>query len=79
MGLLVREDSPQDSPTMPSASGPAPLSNGLPKVNVPDGNNSPGSETPFSANDNIRRFDPPSRVLSPVQHALFHNKTRCFV
>ncbi|KAK6381428.1 ATP-citrate synthase subunit 1 [Exophiala oligosperma] len=64
---------------MPSASGPAPLSNGLPKVNVPDGNNSPGSETPFSANDNIRRFDPPSRVLSPVQHALFHNKTRCFV
>ncbi|KAJ6118580.1 hypothetical protein N7471_013200 [Penicillium samsonianum] len=32
-----------------------------------------------SANDNITRFAPPSRVLSPSQHSLFHNKTRCFV
>lgn len=32
-----------------------------------------------SANDNITRFAPPSRVLSPTQHSLFHNKTRCFV
>ncbi|KAF7617653.1 hypothetical protein AFLA_006567 [Aspergillus flavus NRRL3357] len=32
-----------------------------------------------SANDNITRFAPPSRVLSPLNHALFHNKTRCFV
>jgi ATP citrate (pro-S)-lyase len=32
-----------------------------------------------NANDNIARFNPPSRVLSPLQNALFHNKTRCFV
>ena len=32
-----------------------------------------------SANDNITRFSPPSRVLSPLSHTLFHNKTRCFV
>ncbi|KAI9930527.1 hypothetical protein ASPWEDRAFT_108902 [Aspergillus wentii DTO 134E9] len=32
-----------------------------------------------SANDNITRFEPPSRVLSPLNHSLFHNKTRCFV
>ncbi|KAJ5239089.1 ATP-citrate synthase subunit 1 [Penicillium chermesinum] len=32
-----------------------------------------------NANDNITRFEPPSRVLSPLNHALFHNKTRCFV
>ena len=32
-----------------------------------------------SANDNITRFQPPSRVLSPLSHTLFHNKTRCFV
>ncbi|CAP96945.1 citrate synthase [Penicillium rubens] len=32
-----------------------------------------------SANDNITRFAPPSRVLTPSQHSLFHNKTRCFV
>ncbi|KAJ5097957.1 hypothetical protein N7532_004958 [Penicillium argentinense] len=32
-----------------------------------------------NANDNITRFNPPSRVLSPLSHALFHNKTRCFV
>ena len=34
----------------------------------------------LSANDNIRRFVAPSRPLSPLpEHALFHNKTRCFV
>ncbi|KAJ5894791.1 ATP-citrate synthase subunit 1 [Penicillium taxi] len=33
----------------------------------------------MSANDNITRFNPPSRVLSPSSHALFHDKTRCFV
>ncbi|KAI9039567.1 putative ATP citrate lyase, subunit 1 [Aspergillus affinis] len=32
-----------------------------------------------NANDNITRFAPPSRVLSPHSHTLFHNKTRCFV
>ena len=32
-----------------------------------------------NANDNITRFNPPSRALSPLTHALFHNKTRCFV
>ena len=32
-----------------------------------------------NANDNITRFDPPSRVRSPQSAALFHNKTRCFV
>ncbi|EAW06743.1 putative ATP citrate lyase, subunit 1 [Aspergillus clavatus NRRL 1] len=32
-----------------------------------------------NANDNITRFDPPSRVRSPLTHSLFHNKTRCFV
>ena len=32
-----------------------------------------------SANDNIARFNPPSRVLSPLSHSLFHDKTRCFV
>ncbi|OQD76363.1 hypothetical protein PENDEC_c004G06034 [Penicillium decumbens] len=32
-----------------------------------------------SANDNITRFNPPSRALSPSNHSLFHNKTRCFV
>ncbi|RHZ58219.1 putative ATP citrate lyase, subunit 1 [Aspergillus thermomutatus] len=33
----------------------------------------------LNANDNITRFEPPSRVLSPLTHSLFHNKTRCFV
>ena len=34
----------------------------------------------LSANDNIRRFAAPSRPLSPLPaHALFNNKTRCFV
>ncbi|KAL2185496.1 citrate synthase [Thermothelomyces heterothallicus CBS 203.75] len=34
----------------------------------------------LSANDNIRRFAAPSRPLSPLPaHALFNEKTRCFV
>ncbi len=34
----------------------------------------------LSANDNIRRFAAPSRPLSPLPaHALFNDKTRCFV
>ncbi|KAI1457854.1 citrate synthase [Annulohypoxylon moriforme] len=34
----------------------------------------------LSANDNITRFAAPSRPLSPLpSHALFNNKTRCFV
>ncbi|KAN0084843.1 Citrate synthase-like protein [Elaphomyces granulatus] len=32
-----------------------------------------------SANDNITRFEPPSRILTPLAHTLFHDKTRCFV
>lgn len=36
--------------------------------------------TGLSANDNITRFAAPSRPLSPLPtHALFNNKTRCFV
>ncbi|KAJ5539581.1 hypothetical protein N7504_000809 [Penicillium tannophilum] len=45
----------------------------MPSTTSPAGN---GNQ---SANDNITRFAPPSRVLSPANHALFHNKTRCFV
>ncbi|KAI9792243.1 MAG: citrate synthase [Piccolia ochrophora] len=47
--------------------------------------NSAPSETPSlnggpSANDNIRRFQAPSRPISPhAAHTLFHTKTRCFV
>ncbi|KAJ3480729.1 hypothetical protein NLG97_g8000 [Lecanicillium saksenae] len=34
----------------------------------------------LSANDKIQRFAAPSRPLSPFpEHALFHDKTRCFV
>jgi ATP citrate (pro-S)-lyase len=34
----------------------------------------------LSANDNIRRFAAPSRPMSPLPaHALFNDKTRCFV
>jgi ATP citrate (pro-S)-lyase len=34
----------------------------------------------LSANDKITRFSAPSRPLSPLpSHALFNNKTRCFV
>ncbi|KAK2850584.1 hypothetical protein FQN49_005518, partial [Arthroderma sp. PD_2] len=32
----------------------------------------------LSANDNIRRFTAASRPLTPLEHNLFHNKTRCF-
>lgn len=36
--------------------------------------------TNLSANDNIQRFPAPSRPLSPLPaHALFTDKTRCFV
>ena len=59
-------------------SGPTPLTNGASKTNV-TGTTTPDSEVPMSANDNIRRFEAPSRALSPQQLALFHNKTRCFV
>ncbi|CRL28257.1 Citrate synthase-like [Penicillium camemberti] len=45
---------------------------------MPSSTLSPGNGVQ-SANDNITRFAPPSRVLSPTQHSLFHNKTRCFV
>lgn len=76
MGLPVRENSPENTPsTMPSATnGTA----SVPKIDVPNGEGA-DHEAPFSANDNIRRFAPPSRVLTPTQNALFHNKTRCFV
>lgn len=43
---------------------------------APLANTSNGS---LSANDNIRRFAAPSRPLTPLDHTLFHNKTRCFV
>lgn len=33
----------------------------------------------LSANDNITRFTAASRPLTPLEHNLFHNKTRCFV
>lgn len=52
--------------------------NGAPKISV-NGTDTPDSDVPMSANDNIRRFEAPSRALSPQQHALFHGKTRCFV
>ncbi|KAL9622545.1 MAG: hypothetical protein Q9160_003042 [Pyrenula sp. 1 TL-2023] len=58
---------------MPSV---APLATAPNGVNGTSGTSTPG---PYSANDNIRRFDPPSRALSPQSQALFHNKTRCFV
>jgi hypothetical protein len=53
---------------------------------IPSGPTGAGSASPVTgpgagnANDNIRRFAAPSRPLSPrAEHALFHNKTRCFV
>lgn len=58
---------------MPSA---APVTNGA--ANGTNGTATPANNN-ISANDNITRFDAPSRTLSPFQHALFHNKTRCFV
>ncbi|WKT40682.1 CoA-binding [Fusarium oxysporum f. sp. vasinfectum] len=40
----------------------------------------PASSSGLSANDNIQRFPAPSRPLSPLpEHALFTDKTRCFV
>ncbi len=39
-----------------------------------------GTSASLSANDKITRFSAPSRPLSPLPpHALFNNKTRCFV
>ena len=39
-----------------------------------------GAGASLSANDKITRFSAPSRPLSPLPaHALFNNKTRCFV
>lgn len=45
-----------------------------------NGTNGTHPPTGLSANDNITRFAAPSRPLSPLPtHALFNNKTRCFV
>lgn len=54
--------------TIPQANGAPSASNG---TSTPGGN--------IAANDNIARFQAPSRTLSPLSHTLFHNKTRCFV
>jgi hypothetical protein len=68
MGLPAPQGSPpQGSPKMPSAT---PAVNGSANGLAPNPNN---------PNENIKRFEAPSRSLSPLQHALFHNKTRCFV
>lgn len=72
MGLPVRENSPDNMPTAQQAQ--APQSNGPAKMT-----NGTSTPAPTNANDNIRRFDPSSRPLSPLQDVLFHNKTRCFV
>jgi hypothetical protein len=78
MGLPVRENSPETSPpTMPTATE-GKSAKGVPQINVSNGDVDENG-APFSANDNIRRFAPPSRALSPSQEALFHSKTRCFV
>ncbi len=71
MGLQVRDNSPPDN--MPSAQQTLPNGTSKPMSN--------GTDTPdaISANDNIRRFDASSRLMSPLQNVLFHNKTRCFV
>ena len=72
MGLPARSDSP---PTMPSAAPlAAPLSTEAPRTN-----GSLAPEQSHDANENIVRFEAPSRAMSPMGHALFHNKTRCFV
>jgi ATP citrate (pro-S)-lyase len=43
-------------------------------------NGANGAKGGLSANDNIQRFAAPSRPLSPLpEHALFSDKTRCFV
>jgi ATP citrate (pro-S)-lyase len=52
----------------------------MPGTNNSNGVNGSNASNSLSANDNIRRFAAPSRPLSPLpEHALFHNKTRCFV
>ena len=68
MGLPAPQGSPPEgSPKMTAA---APVVNGT----------SNGVATnPNNPNEHIKRFGAPSRTLSPLQHALFHNKTRCFV
>ncbi|KZF19425.1 ATP-citrate synthase subunit 1 [Xylona heveae TC161] len=49
-----------------------------PKVNGTT--NGTATPAPLSVNDNIRRFSPASRPLSPTaDYTLFTNKTRCFV
>ncbi|KAG8527506.1 uncharacterized protein KY384_007658 [Bacidia gigantensis] len=67
----------------PIANGPPSGSTSTPQVNGEvngTGPNGPPSNQNPSANDKIRRFDAPSRPLSPhAQHMLFHNRTRCFV
>jgi hypothetical protein len=73
MGLRAGADSP---PNMPSA---VPSGATLAPAQAHGVN---GSATPnnLSADDNIRRFEAPSRTLSPSSaQALFHSKTRCFV
>lgn len=53
---------------MTNGNGPPNAATSVPDVDNP------------SANDNIRRFAPQSRPMSPPpNHTLFHNKTRCFV
>src|SRR5262245_20687325 len=43
-------------------------------------NSANGTKGQLSANDHIQRFAAPSRPLSPLpEHALFNDKTRCFV
>lgn len=60
---------------MPSAApSAAPQSNGTSHTS-----GGLGPQQSHDANENIVRFGAPSRALSPMGHALFHNKTRCFV
>ena len=77
MGLRAGADSPPAA-EMPSAMpSVAPLTNGAPQSNGANGTSTPAH---LSADDNIRRFEAPSRSLSPSSaQALFHSKTRCFV
>ncbi|KIW06991.1 ATP-citrate synthase subunit 1, variant [Verruconis gallopava] len=61
---------------------PPATTNGAPgastSLNVPGAAN--GETASHDVNDNIRRFQAPSRMTSPPpEHTLFHNKTRCFV
>ena len=62
---------------MPSA---VPVLNTKPKSQANGGAAAASASDLLSANDNIRRFQAPSRPLSPpAAHTLFHTKTRCFV